>query len=919
MNLPINPRSLSAILLLFLPLVCVAQQPVNSGATAGSLRCEYLNNPLGIDAGKPRLSWIIASDRRGEKQTAYQILVASAPSLLAGDNSDLWDSGKVVSDHQNQIEYAGKPLESRMLCYWKVRVWDKDGKPGSWSQPAAWTMGLLKPEDWQAKWIGVNQSPNPGAPVEWAIPRYLRKAFAVERAVRRATVYTTALGLYELRLNGQRVGDQQLAPEWTNYHKHVQVQTYDVTALVRSGQNVLGATLGNGWYCGGWQHWEKQLQSIYGAEPYLLAQLEIEFTDGTRRQVVTDASWRGTVDGPLRFAGIYEGETYDATREMPGWDSPGFGDAAWAPVKPAAADLKAGQLVSQRNEPIRKTGELKPVSVTEVKPGVYVFAFDQNMVGWCRFRFHGKPGQTIELQHGEMRNPDGTVFLGNLLVVSRHRIQLDRYTFRTDQVETYEPRFTYHGFQYVEVRGLTEKPDLDSLTGVAVNSDCPEVGRFTCSEPLLTRLAENILWSQRGNYRGVPTDCPQRNERCGYTGDANFFMRAAVFNMDVAAFFNKWLVDVCEDSQMPDGHFADHAPTFGPGDGPNVGWSDGGIICPFEIYRTYGDTRVIRDHYAAMKRNLDYLTRNSKDDLFTGKVGNGDWLSAQGGADKAVIGTAFAAFDFRLMAEMAEAIGETGDAAAFRERAAKMSTAFATAYIAADGSIKNSSQSGYALAFTMGLVPAPMKEAMTTRFVEEMRKFDFHPRTGFIGTPRLLPGLHLAGQDDAAYKALLTKTSPSWLYPVTVGATTIWERWDAWDGKHARGGMNSLNHYSFGAVGEYLFGMVGGIQPDAPGYQKIKIAPAIRDGLTWVNTRYDSIRGRIVSNWKRETGKLTMDVTIPANTTATVFVPATEAADVSESGKPADKAEGVKFRRMEDGMAVYEIGSGCYQFQTASP
>ena len=893
------------------PLGCLSQQPGVACSKVSELRCEYLTNPPGIDALRPRLSWIITSDRRGENQTAYYVLVASTPQLLAQDKGDLWDSGKINSDEQNQIEYSGKALESRMACYWKVRIWDKDGQMSAWSKPSQWTMGLLNPGDWLAQWIGLNDTPKP-----WATPRYLRKHFTVDHSIRRATVYATALGLYELRLNGRRVGDQLLAPEWTNYFKHVQVQTYDVTHLMRSGQNVLGAILGNGWYCGAWQHWEKELKPIYGTEPCLLAQLEIEFRDGTRQQVVTDAGWLGTVDGPLRFSGIYEGETFDATKEMPDWDRSGFDDAAWTQVKTAVADLKAGPLVSQRNEPIRNTRELKPVTVTEVKPGVFVFAFDQNMVGWCRFSFRGKPGQTVELQYGEMRNPDGTVFLDNLLVISRHRIQLDRYTFRTDQVETYEPRFTYHGFQYVEVRGLNEKPDPRSLTGVVVNSDCPEVGAFTCSEPLLNRLAENILWSQRGNYRGVPTDCPQRNERCGYTGDANFFMQTAVFNMNVAAFFNKWLVDLCEDSQMQDGHFADHAPTYGPGDGPNVGWSDAGIICPFEIYRTYGDTRVIRQHYVAMKRNLEYLARNSKDDLFTGKVGNGDWLSTGGGAGKDVIGTAYAAFDFQLMAEMADAIGEYRDADRFRERARQIRSAFATAYIAEDGSIKNSSQSGYALAFTMGLIPEPLKEIVAARFFEEMRRFDWHPRTGFIGTPRLLPALHLAGLDEAAYKALLTKTSPSWLYPATVGATTIWELWDAWDGKTARGGMNSLNHYAFGAVGEFLYGMVGGIQPDAPGYKKIRIAPVIRDGLTWANTRYDSIRGRIISNWKREGDKLTMDVTIPANTTATLFIPAKDAAAVTESGQTAAKAERVKFLRAEGAIAIFETGSGDYHFQS---
>ena len=996
------PKALArALITAFLLALAFVGNSATPPLAPAELRCEYRTAPLGLDVAQPRLSWVNTSAERGARQTAYQILVASTPELLAKDQADLWDSGKVVSDQQNQIEYQGKPLTSGMACSWKVQVWDQDGKRGAWSQAASWTMGLLQPTDWQAQWIGVSQpvpprpalritqamvtspagvptvdvtaqlvklikdnrlvaksnertlglpaatdpklkrtvtvnyelggQPHPpvvldvtqrgqplilGSALEWPTPRYLRKPFTVASPVRRATVYATALGLYELRLNGQRVGDQPLAPEWSNYHKHVQVQTYDVTALLHPGQNVLGATLGNGWYCGGWQHWQSELKPMSGTEPYFLAQLEIERADGTRQRVMTDSSWRGTVAGPLRFAGIYEGSTYDATKELPGWDRPDYDDAAWAPAQPAPADLKVGQRVWQRNQPIRRTREIKPVAVTEVKPGVYVFAFDQNIVGWTRFSFRGQPGQTVELQHGEMRNPDGTVFLGNLLVVSQHQIQLDRYTFRSDQVETHEPRFTYHGFQYVEVRGLKTKPDLASLTGVVANSDCPETGQFTCSEPLLNRLAENILWSQRGNYQGVPTDCPQRNERCGYTGDANFFMRAAVFNMDVAAFFTKWLVDVCEDAQLPDGHFADHAPTFGPGDGPNVGWSDAGILCPFEIYRTYGDTRVIRDHYAAMKRKLDYLTRNISDGLFSGKIGNGDWLSNQGGVDNKVMGTAYASFDFKQMAEMADAIGESADAAAFRQRAEKISAAFAAAYIDADGRIKNSSQSGYALAFTMGLVPEPLKAAMSARFAEEMGKFDFHPRTGFVGTPRLLTGLHEAGQDAAAYKTLLTKTVPSWLYPVTVGATTIWERWDGWDGKTPKGGMNSLNHYSFGAVGEYLYGMVGGIQPETPGYRKIKIAPVIREGLTWANTRYDSIRGRIISNWKREAGKVTIEVTIPANTTATIYIPTSDVNTITESDQPVAKAKDVVFVKMEAGAATYTVNAGIYKFQT---
>jgi alpha-L-rhamnosidase len=367
---------------------------------------------------------------------------------------------------------------------------------------------------------------------------------------------------------------------------------------------------------------------------------------------------------------------------------------------------------------------------------------------------------------------------------------------------------------------------------------------------------------------------------------------------------------------MPDGHFADHAPTYGPGDGPNIGWSDAGIICTYEIYRNYGDTRIIREHYAAMKRKLEWLSKNSTNHLFTGKIGNGDWLSTGGGVDNQVMATAYCAFDFNLMAEMAEAIGKTADAAAFRKQADQYTAAFAKAFIDTDGNIKNSSQSGFAMAFTMGLVPDDMREKMTDKFVEEVRRFDWHPRTGFIGTPRLLPGLHLAGHDNDAYKLLLNRENPSWLYPVTVGATTIWEQWSAWDGENPRGGMNSLNHYAFGSVGEYMFGMIGGIQPDAPGYKKIRIQPVIRDGITWANTRYDSIHGRIICNWKNTEDEQTIDVTIPPNTTATIHVPATDAGDVTESGTLAADAPGVRFLRMENGAALFETGSGFYQFIT---
>jgi alpha-L-rhamnosidase len=895
-----------------------------SSLMPANLRCEYLIDPLGIGEVNPRLSWEMECGKgkaslRGQKQTAFQVQVFSTQKLLSKGIADLWDSGQITSDQSTQLEYQGKPLTSRMQCFWRVRVWDKDGKVTGWSKPAIWSMGLLDSMDWKAQWIGVNEP----SPSEYAKPRYLRKSFTLDRTVRRATVYATALGLYELRLNGQRVGDHLLAPEWTNYNKRVQYQTYDVTSLLHDESNTLAAMLGNGWYCGGWQFWEKKLRAIYGTEPFLLMQLEIEFSDGSRQTIRSDDSWRGITDGPLQFAGIYEGVTYDARKEMPGWDGSKFDDSKWSAVSihQAGGDLKIGPLVWQRNEPIRTTQELPTISVSEPKPGVYVFDLGQNIAGWGRLRLQETAGTEITLFHNEVLNPDGTVYMDNLHAghLSTGDRQIDRYICKGGGPEIFEPNFTYHGFRYVEVHGLKSKPALSAWTGIVFHSEIVPKGEFTCSNPLVNRLVQNIQWSQRANIMGVPTDCPQRDERCGYPGDMNFFMPTAIYNYDMAAFFNKWLVDLCEDSQMPDGHFADHAPYYGPGGGvANTGWSDAGIICPYHLWRSYGDTRVIREHYAAMKRNMDFLIKNSSDFRYTGYVQNGDHLNIGGGGSMQIIRGAYLAYEFRLMSEMAGAIGKNADADQYGKLAESARDSFIKTFIDQEGMIREGSQSSYALAYSMGLVPDDLKEKISGHFAAELKRFDGHIATGIIGTSRLLPALNLARHDDLAYQLLLQEDYPSWLFQVKNGATTIWERWDGWrpDKGFQDSGMNSFNHYAFGSVGEYLFGYVGGISEDAPGYKQIRIAPVIQEGLDWVNSSYISIYGRIVSNWKKEGDKIAMDIAIPANTTATVYIPANRFEDVSESGRPARQAEGVEFLRMEGAAAVFKIQSGQFHFQS---
>jgi alpha-L-rhamnosidase len=748
-------------------------------------------------------------------------------------------------------------------------------------------------------------------------PRYVRRDFAVASQPVRATLYATALGLYELRLNGRRVGDALLAPEWTAYDKRVQVQAYDVTALVRQGPNALGATLGNGWYCGRVQCWPPDL-CLYGYEPRLKAQLEIDFADGKRQTVSTDEAWQGTTDGPLRFSGIYEGETYDARKEMAGWDAPEFKpDARWQPALIDRA-VKAGDLVWQRSEPIRVTQELAPVAVTEPKPGVYVFDFGQNLVGWARLSVQGAAGDTVELFFNEMLNPDGTVYRDNLHAgkMGKEQSQTVRYTLRGGGAETYEPHFTYMGFRYVEVSGLKAKPGAALLTGRVFHTAFQQTGRFACSDPLVTRLAQNIQWSQRGNMMGIPTDCPQRDERAGWAGDAQFFMPTAVYNFDVAAFFSKWLFDMCQDSFVEGSGFADMAPYYGKLGAGNTGWGDAGVVCPYVLYQTYGDTRVIETHYAQMKKHVLTLSATCTNHI-RGAGRYGDWLNVGGGAKGEVCGTAYQAYLTGLMSEMAAAIGKGDDAQQFGAMAQEARAAFEKAFFKEDGSILESSQTGYALAFTMGLVPGALREKAAARFKAEVERFKDCVATGFIGTPRLLTGLHEAGLDDAAYRMLLRREYPSWLYPVTLGATTIWERWDGWrpDKGFQDPSMNSFNHYAFGSCGQYLFACVGGIQPSEPGYRSFTVAPVIGEGLMWASASYASMYGEIVSEWKKEDGKYRLKVTVPPNTRAVVRLPTASSQQVREGGNPLAKAAGLTLLSEGRGCVSVRAVPGTYAFE----
>jgi alpha-L-rhamnosidase len=937
----------------------------DSSLTPKQLRCEYLVNPPGVDETHPRLSWVVESGQRGQRQTAYQILVASDEARLRKDQGDLWDSGKVGSSEATGIVYGGKPLSSRQRCFWKIKVWDKAGKPSAWSDRAMWGMALLKPGDWKAQYVSFSDK----TPIHrFADPLFLpparqyRKEFAAAKPVWRATIYATALGIYELHLNGQRVGDAYFAPGWTDYRQRAYYQTYDVTLLVKQGGNALGAWVADGWYAGyiGFGLLTKiGTEGIgrytYGKTPALMAQLEIEYADGSRETIVTDSSWKVTGAGPIQEADFLMGESYDARQRMTGWSRPGFDDSRWeAAIRAEDNGSVKGKFYEYRNPtngkgpkiegrevdlgfkrppkleafpglPVRAIEEIKPITITSTTNGVHIFNLGQNFAGVARLKVKGPAGTRVRLRYGEMLHPDGRLMTENL----RKARAIDFYTLRGDpEGETYQPRFTFHGFQYVELTGYPGQPDQETITGVVLHSDTPLTSAFECSDPMVNRLFKNVVWTQRANFIDLPTDCPQRDERFGWTGDAQAYVGTAAYNADVAAFYTKWLRELME-SQRPSGTFPGYAPyPFQHGWDFGTAWCDAGVICPWTIWKAYGDTRIIERCWEPMTRFIAWRKGASKDFLGVAHGNDwGDWLAVNEKTPLDYIDTAFFAYSTKLMAEMAQAIGKTKEAAEYRELFGKIKAAFNQKYVKDDGSLALNTQTAYALALYMDLLPDNLRTAAGALLAKKIQDNETRMSTGFLGTRPLLPVLSASGQSDLAVRLLQSRKFPSWGYEIEQGATTIWERWNSYTKDKGFGGpqnaeMNSFAHYAFGAVCEWMFSQLAGIQSDGPGYKSIIIRPTIpspksnpdQKPIDWVRAHYDSIRGRIASAWKVGDGGLSLDVTIPANTTATVYIPARDLASVTESGRPLAQAQGVKFLRREGDRLVLAVESGSYRF-----
>ncbi|MBD0378682.1 glycoside hydrolase family 78 protein [Paenibacillus sedimenti] len=880
---------------------------------------EYASNPLGIDVRRPRLFWKLESRRRSAVQAMYQVLVASSRERLDREEADMWDSGKTASDQSTHIEYAGETLRSGETYYWKVRVWDDLGVASDWSEPAFWSMGLLSRADWKAKWIGRKAEPE----VELQPPPYLRKSFRIVKPVRRAIVYATALGLYDLRLNGQRIG-ALFAPGWTDYDTRVQVQAYDVTDELTVGENVFGVILGDGWFAGTVGFLGNH---VYGERPFLLLQAKIEYDDGTSELIGSDSSWR-TAKGPILYSDLIKGETYDARLELSGWDRAGY-TAAGTWETPDVRSGYNGLLVGTAEPPVRIMQTRKPVSIRRTETGTYIYDMGQNMVGWTELKVQGPQGVKVTVSHAEMLNPDGSLYLDNL----REAVQQDHYMLKGDGEERYEPHFTFHGFRYVELIGYPGEPDLESIIGKVVHSDMPETGRLETNDPMVNRLYANITWGQRGNFLSVPTDCPQRDERLGWTGDAQIFARTAAYNMNVSRFFTKYIQDMV-DSQQPSGAFADVAPDagwirhkmwntnlnwFAP---DNAGWGDAGVIIPWTLYLMYGDIRILESNYKAMASWVEYLRDNSEDFVRPDYANYGDWLSIDADTPKEVLATAYFAYSAKLLARIAGVIGRKPDLIRYEAMFASIAKAFRDTFVDGDGRIRGETQAVYVLALQFGLLTEEQNKQAAEHLSADIRARGDRLSTGFLGVGYLLPALTDHHKLDVAYTLLTQEDFPSWMYSIKHGATTIWERWDGWTDHNGfqTPSMNSFNHYSLGSVGEWMFRYMAGIEADPaePGFKHTIIRPRPGGRLKWVKAAYDSLYGRIEVAWSvSEQKTFRLEVTIPVNTTATVYVPGSVSAiDGTRIEAGVGAVEGCRLLDLTAGESRLKLGSGRYTFES---
>jgi alpha-L-rhamnosidase len=914
------------------------------------LRTEYLENPLGIDLRRPSLSWQIDADGRNVMQGAYQIQAAQSLADLEVGKL-LWDSGSVASEQSTSIRYEGPEGHSTQRIHWRVRMWDQDGKPSDWSEPAWWEMGLLEEQDWAADWIEVGWDEDPKA---FKPCPYFRRSFILDQLVKSARLYITAHGLYEAWLNGQRVGDQVFTPGYTAYDKRLQYQIYDVTALLQKGDYVLGVILGDGWYRG--KIYINSNRNVYGTRLALLAQLSIENDEG-HVLIGSDGKWKATT-GPIIKSDMRDGETYDARLEMAGWCNIGYDDSAWKPVR--VVPHPKNHIVVSMGVPVRRKEIFHP-KVIKTPMGETVLDFGQNLSGVVHMKVRGTKGTTIRLRHGESLDKDSNFTILHLFVPEQKdmektpEFQEVRYTLKGEGEEEYEPHFTVHGFRYAKLEGYPGEPRPEDFYAVAIYSDMVPTGTFECSDLMINQLHHNAEWSMKGNFLDLPTDCPTR-ERAGWTGDAQIFTPSASFLMDTQAFFSKWLTEL-RDEQFPNGMVGNFVPNpyrlvkgtyFKYLDGSS-GWGDVAVIMPWSLYNIYGDVDILKNQYESMKswvgfvqkraRKVNWLKRLTPRYWFDKKYRAwqqyiwdtgyhwGEWLEPGQGSPSSfyfdfikrflrgcpAVATAYFANSAHLLAKTAEILGKNEDAHKYHALADQVKAAYVEEFIGPEGRIRPHRQASYVRVLVLDLAPDELKPAIVEHLVQLIMVAGNHIGTGFLSTPFLCHVLSDNGHLDLAYDLLNQKTIPSWLYEITKGATTIWE---TWEGINEEGRPQlSLNHYSPGSVINFLHRKVAGLDAAEPGYHRIAIHPLPGGGLTHARAVYESVHGLIISEWMQENDRMQVNITIPANTRATVTLPGALVEKITESGIPLLKAEGMTSTAQVGKDTQVELGSGAYHFE----
>ena len=893
-------RFLRAVIILL--LINSVVLPAMAKTEVGLLVCEYKTNPVGIDVVKPRLSWQLVSSEDEVMQTAYEIRVADNPMRLSSQPL-IWSSGKVSSSQSVGVVYDGPALVSMQRVYWQIRSWDNKKNCSSWSEPSFWEMGILKPSEWKAEWISYgNEKEMTGSKPA----QYFRNEFTLTKKIRSARVYTTALGLYELHINGAKISSDLFTPGWTSYKRRLQYQTYDVTSLLKK-DNAIGVILGDGWYRGN-LGFSKQ-NSYYGKRLALLLQMQVTYTDGTSEAICSDRNWKVTQNGPIVESDIYNGEFYDARLELTGWDRSGFDMSRWSSA--TLFNQSNEILIAPQGVPVKAIQEIKPVKLLTTPKNETVFDLGQNMVGWVRLKVSGTKGDRITLKFAEVLDKAGNFYTENL----RAAKCTDVYILKGGAPEIYEPHFTFHGFRYVKIEGLTSPPSMDQITGVVIHSDMKPTGNFSCSDTLINQLQHNIQWGQKGNFLDVPTDCPQRDERLGWTGDAQLFSMTAAFNFDVAPFYTKWLGDFTVD-QLPDGKVPVVIPDALDGFGGSSVWSDACVIIPWTLWLTYGDQRILETQYPCMKKWVDFMTgRAGAKNLWLGDWHYGDWLAFEKGGitENDLIASAYFYNSTKLLGKMAAIIGKKEDAEKYGKLASDIKDAFNREFVTPGGKLTSQTQTAYALALAFELLPENSRLKSAAYLTENVEKFG-HLTTGLVGTPLLCKTLSATGHEDLAFRLLNNRDYPSWLYPVLHGATTIWERWDGLkpDGTFQDATMNSFNHYAYGAIGEWLYKHIAGIDidPEIPGYKHIFLAPHPDGRLSNAKAEINTLYGKVSSSWKFENDDFVYEVEIPANTSALITLP--------HAGTGLVKLDGLPFNleniQIKDNLQ-FTLGSGKYLFR----